>query len=362
MVGALVVPVAMRVLAGRPVAGRATARRSSSTSRDRRLTVVAAAVVAAGIRKAAIRKDTTDTRAKARRPKLRRVGRTRARRGRLRLWLWPGPQLRKRTWRAVRRAPGILQGLIALIAMAVAALAVNGVYQVLRKPTELFFPVSGALNKMPEETWRRYAPVFREHSTDVTTAPFLAALAQVEASGNPIARTYWRWSWKPHFFELYRPASSAVGMYQITDGTFAEARHLCVHDHRVVREGPWNDWHACWMNALYSRVVPSNAVELVSAYLTANTNDLLTRYHRDRASELQRQQVATVIHLCGAGAAAGFVRQGLHVAAGAHCGDQSVASYLSRVATMTRLFSRLDAVDPQSSPVCPVNGCGSGWP
>ncbi len=27
---------------------------------------------------------------------------------------------------------------------------------------------------------------------------------------------------------MYRPASSAVGMYQITDGTFAEARHLCI--------------------------------------------------------------------------------------------------------------------------------------
>jgi hypothetical protein len=36
----------------------------------------------------------------------------------------------------VRRAPGLLQGLIALIVLAVVALAVNGVYQVLRKPTE----------------------------------------------------------------------------------------------------------------------------------------------------------------------------------------------------------------------------------
>jgi hypothetical protein len=262
--------------------------------------------------------------------------------------LWPGAPLRKRTWRAVRRAPGLLQGVIALIVLAVVALAVNGVYQVLRKPTELFFPVSGALNKSPEETWRRYAPVFRKHATEVTTAPFLAALAQVEASGNPVARTYWRWSWRPHFFELYRPASSAVGMYQITDGTFAEARHLCIHDHRVVREGPWNDWQACWMNGLYSRVIPSHAVELVSAYLTANTEDLLARHHRSHASVLQRQQLATVIHLCGAGAAAGFARQGLHAEPGQHCGDQDVAAYLARVQGMTRLFTRLEAADSGS--------------
>jgi hypothetical protein len=256
--------------------------------------------------------------------------------------------VRQRTWRALRRAPGLLQLLVALVVVAMLALAINGVYQVLRKPTELFFPVSGALNKLPEQTWKRYAPLFTRHATPVTTAPFLAALAQVEASGNPVARTYWRWSWRRHFFELYRPASSAVGMYQITDGTFAEARHLCIHDHRVVREGAWNDWHACWMNGLYSRVIPSHAVELVSAYLTANTDELLARYHRENATLQQRQQLATMIHLCGAGAAAAYVRQGLRAAPGQHCGDQEVAAYLHRVQAMTRLFGRLQERDSES--------------
>src|SRR5580698_8858087 len=274
--------------------------------------------------------------------------RARALRARLRWRLWPAARVRKRAWHRFRRAPGLLQGAVALTLLAILALAVNGIYQVLRKPTELFFPVSGALNKLPDETWSRYAPIFREHSTAVTTAPFLAPLAQVEASGNPIARTYWRWSWRPHFFELYRPASSAVGMYQITDGTFAEARQLCIHDHLVVREGPWNDWHACWMNGLYSRVIPSDAVELVSAYLTANTDELLARCHRNNVSLQQRQQLATVIHLCGAGAAAVYVRQGLHAVPGQHCGDQDVAAYLGRVQAMTRLFNRLQAQDSAS--------------
>jgi hypothetical protein len=272
--------------------------------------------------------------------------RARSSRARL-LWrLWRAARVRKQTWRAFRRAPGLLQLVMALTALAICALAVNGIYQVLRKPTELFFPVSGALNKLPEETWSRYGPIFEKHSTAVTTAPFLAALAQVEASGNPVARTYWRWSWRAHFFELYRPASSAVGMYQITDGTFAEARHLCIHDHRVVHEGVWNDWQGCWMNGLYSRVIPSHAVELVAAYLTENTDDLLGRYHHGIATPQQRQRVATIIHLCGAGAAAGYVRQGLRLAPGQHCGDQDVAAYLARVQAMTRLFARLQAQDP----------------
>ena len=111
----------------------------------------------------------------------------------------------------------IVVGTVAVLAMWSAA---NWVYQVVRKPTELFFPVSGVLAKSPTETWRQYGVVFRRHSTAIITPDLLAALAQVEGAGNPVARTYWRWrpSWNP--FELYQPASTAVGMYQITDATF----------------------------------------------------------------------------------------------------------------------------------------------
>src|SRR5215469_15016251 len=112
--------------------------------------------------------------------------------------------------------------------------AVNWTYQVARKPTELFFPVSGTLSKTPSETWRQYESLFREHSTTIITPELLAALAQVEGAGNPMARTYWRWhlTWNP--LELYRPASSAVGMYQITDATFRDAKRYCIHNHAVV--------------------------------------------------------------------------------------------------------------------------------
>jgi len=65
-------------------------------------------------------------------------------------------------------------------------------YQVLRKPTEVFAPVSGEFNKKPIETWRQYAPLFREYSTSSISPELLAALAQVESTGNPVASTYWR--------------------------------------------------------------------------------------------------------------------------------------------------------------------------
>jgi len=38
----------------------------------------------------------------------------------------------------------------------------------------------------------QYGPLFRRHSTVVITPELLAALAQVEGAGNPVARTYWR--------------------------------------------------------------------------------------------------------------------------------------------------------------------------
>lgn len=68
----------------------------------------------------------------------------------------------------------------------------NWIYQVIRKPGELFAPVSASLSKSPESTWQSYGSLFEKHSTNIISPEFLAALAQLEGSGNPIARTYWR--------------------------------------------------------------------------------------------------------------------------------------------------------------------------
>jgi hypothetical protein len=221
--------------------------------------------------------------------------------------------------------------------------AVNWMVQVIRKPTELFFPVSGALAKAPAQTWRRYGPLFHEHSTAVITPDLLAALAQVEGSGNPVARTYWRWrlAWDP--FELYRPASSAVGMFQLTDPTFREARRYCIHDHVVVEEGPWSDPRSCWFNSLYTRVVPSHAVELTAALLDRSVARTLERHRIVTATLRQRQDLAAIIHLCGAGAGHTYARRGFRLAPGQRCGDHDPGHYLAQVNTLKRQFARLAA-------------------
>jgi hypothetical protein len=212
-----------------------------------------------------------------------------------------------------------------------------------RKPSELWFPVSGQLYKDPQETWRAYRSLFERHSTAVMTPDLLAALAQVEGSGNPVVRTYWRFSLTHEPFEIFRPASSAVGMYQITDGTFAIARRYCVRRHRVVEEGPWYDFKSCWLNELYTRTVPSHAVEMTAAYLDAGVAQLLARHPKLSATLEQKQTLATMMHLCGAGAAAEYARRGLTLTAGQRCGTHDARSYVTRVTAMQRRFKALAA-------------------
>jgi Transglycosylase SLT domain len=266
------------------------------------------------------------------------------RRGKSRLV--PSARTRRRALRALkslRRAPPSTQIAVGFAATLLLWATVNAVYQVIKKPTELFFPVSGTLDKRPAETWSEYERIFRKHSTATISPEFLAALAQVEASGNPVARTYWRWTWTIDPLEVYRPASSAVGMYQITDGTFDQARRFCVHRHAVVQDGPWYAWRSCWFNWLYFRVVPSHAVELTSAYLDRAVAGALTRYGISGATPVQKENLAALIHLCGAGVGDRYAKRGLHFAPGLRCGDHDAARYIGRVNVMKRVFTALAA-------------------
>jgi hypothetical protein len=275
--------------------------------------------------------------APSRRARIRRGRNTLPRR--LRRW-------RKLAWRAWRRL-GTAPLPVRIVVIAAAVLAVfavtNVVYQVVRKPTEMLFPVSGSLNKAPTDTWRQYASLFHEYSTVAITPELLAALAQVEGAGNPAARTYWRWRLTWHPFAIYQPASSAVGMYQMTDPAFAEARRYCVRRHTVVADGAWNDWRSCWFNSLYTRIVPGHAIELTAVFLDRTVAAILARRPDARATAPQTQDLAAIVHLCGAGPARAFAHRGFRPISGERCGDHDVATYLARVNTMKRQFLRLAA-------------------
>ena len=237
-----------------------------------------------------------------------------------------------RRWRL--RDRGIIVGYF-IIALGF-FFVINWLYQVSRKPAELLAPMSESFYKSPEATWKSYGELFVKYSTADIPPELLAAIAQVEAEGNPIARTYWRWQWSWNPFDIYRPASSSVGMYQMTDGTFEEARNYCIKDHKVV------SGIGCRLKNLYNRAVPSHAIELTAAYLQHIVQKTLgAKSTVSKTTANQRQKLAAAVHLCGAGKAESFIRRAFHAASGEKCGEQSLRNYLKRVEQARARFVKL---------------------
>src|ERR1700742_922067 len=223
----------------------------------------------------------------------------------------------------------------AAILLAVVALA-NLISAVIHKPTELFAFVGHRLDKEPAETWRSYGPLFRTYSTNTIAPELLAALAQIESSGNPVDRTYWRWRWSFNPFAIYQPASSAVGLFQMIDGAYAEAAKFCIRDHAVTDSG-------CGFTSFYIRTIPSHSIELASIYLDRNVAAVLARADNAKASVRQTQDLAAFIHLCGGGPAPAFARRHFKMNSDERCGDHLVSAYVARVNAMKRHFVRLAA-------------------
>ncbi|MBR0818274.1 transglycosylase SLT domain-containing protein [Bradyrhizobium liaoningense] len=244
----------------------------------------------------------------------------------------------RRVRKTFARAPRIVRIAGASTILVALFVLLNLAYHVIRKPTELFVLIGNSLDKEPAETWRQYGPLFRTYSTTTITPELLAALAQVESSGNPVARTYWRWRWSVNPLAIYRPASSAVGLYQMTDPALSDAARFCIRGNVVTESG-------CGFTNLYSRAIPSHAIELASVYLDRNVADVLARAGDVKASREQKQDLAAFIHLCGAGPATAYARRKFQMTAGERCGDHLVASYISGVNAMKRQFQRLAADD-----------------
>lgn len=257
----------------------------------------------------------------------------------LRSWWW----WRLDTWRRLRRFEPRRWArlpLAAWIGAGLAALAGAGIcYQIARKPSELLGLLAPSARKMPAATWKAYGDLFQEHSTPAVPPELLAALAQAESSGDAWARTYWRFRWTTNPLGVYAPASSAVGLLQMTDATYEQARRLCIRNHTVAREGAWYDPRACFLNALYFRTVPSHAIEMTAAYLHLSAEEILARPGVRCPSPEERQALAAVIHLCGPQRGAAFAAHGFRPRRGESCGDHDLRAYLARVRGLVRVFA-----------------------
>jgi hypothetical protein len=108
-------------------------------------------------------------------------------------------------------------------------------------------------------------------------------------------------------------------MYQMTDAALAEVQGYCILHHTVVESG-------CSASAFHSRVVPRHATELTAVFLERNLASILGQRRTAGISRQRREELAAIIHLCGAGPAKIFVRRGFRLMPGGRCGDHDVAA------------------------------------
>lgn len=231
-----------------------------------------------------------------------------------------------------------LSFLTGVMAALLILFAANTLVQVIRKPAEILNALGLSTTKTPYETWLSYSNDFKAHATNEMKPHFLAALAQTESSGNAAATPEWNLKWTDKLTKIFSPASSSVGLYQFTTGTYNRAKKLCIQDGAVVKEGPWHQLNSCWFNFLYLRTSASHSIEMASAYLTLAIQKMTKNIQNVSQSNINR--LAAVIHLCGEKKGEYFIKTNFNLNRLSHCGTHSVKNYVAKVERNLERFSR----------------------
>jgi len=82
---------------------------------------------------------------------------------------------------------------------------------------------------------------------------------------------------------------------------------------------------------------------MTAALLDRSVTSTMARQRIAAATLQQKQDLAAVIHLCGAGPGDAYARRGFRLTPGQKCGDHDVRGYLAQVNAMKRQFVRLAA-------------------
>jgi hypothetical protein len=210
-------------------------------------------------------------------------------------------------------------------------ITLNLLIQLIKKPTELFGLFTSGSYKTTQETWETYGKFCQNHSTDIMTPEFLCAMAQTESGGNQFNTPRWRWRWTTDITRIYAPSSSAAGLMQYTDDTFIDAKQFCIHDNEVVLQGKFLEFDKCWFNFLYTRLSPSNSIEMTSARLHYYIEDILKDYGYSGTSLENKHKLGAVIHLCGVSKGEKFVKNHFRFDSISPCGSHNPMVYYGRI-------------------------------
>lgn len=212
-------------------------------------------------------------------------------------------------------------GMFGSLLIALVAFASINIFNVLqRQPIEIlaWIPVTGPVSK--DVHWERYRSEFTKFSTPLVDAETLAAISYTESSGNPLARPPWIFKPKLDFWNSLKPQSTAFGLMQFTQSTFAEAQTLA--QLKGFRPFPF-----------FTRASPEQSIALTSLYLEEK---LRSRFRRP---ERWGWKLPAVVHLCGVNRAKQWTNSSAAVQNQMFCGSHKVSRYLHEVAKMRFYYS-----------------------
>lgn len=220
----------------------------------------------------------------------------------------------------------------ALCQAGLAYLAVNFVVQLAKKPTEILSVAGFFKSKRPEETWRAYRAYFTDSASDLLSADYLAALAHQESGGNPWASPPWRVRLNSKVFDIYAPSTTAVGLYQFLDETYAT----------VAGENPGTGYWG-------SRLSPQASTQVAARYLNREVERIRQEHGLRKLSAERAQAIASIVHLCGKGKAVQFVRSGFSYSRLGMCGAHSPQRYVEQVQSLKLTFATLRERDDRGA-------------
>lgn len=217
-------------------------------------------------------------------------------------------------------------------------LLVNLAIQIYRKPAELLSVFARSEPKTIMQTWKDYKDEFQQSSTHLVSPFLLAAIAQIESGGRPLASPSWRIKINQSPLSWFSPASSSVGLYQFTLPTFEGEKKFCLKDGTVKARGPWYQFFGgCWANRFYSRLIPSHSIRLAATHWHRLSQTL---FKGKRVKRRFINRAIMVAHLCGPTRAERYVRSGGQKGI-SKCGNHSVKAYIAKVESVIRTLKKM---------------------
>ena len=130
-------------------------------------------------------------------------------------------------------------------------------------------------------------------------------------------------------------------MYQITDGTFREAKRYCIHDHVVVEDGRLERLNSCWFNAsIRASAEPRGRADCRTAGSQRHAH---AGTPAAPSATLRQSRIWPPSSISVERERARLRRRGFRLTPGQRCGDHDVAGYLADVNALKRQFLRLAA-------------------